>query len=95
VLTGLVVPPLTVGYLGYVMVTAGREPGPVVAGRPLVWLLLGLAALTVVAATVVLIARWWHEGRRHTPSANARFGVLVVGTIVFLPWAAYWGLFAV
>ena len=95
VLTGLVVPPLTVGYLGYVMITAGREPGPVVAGRPLVWLLLQLAALTVVAATVVLIARWWHERRRHTPSTNARFGVLVVGAIVFLPWAAYWGLFAV
>jgi hypothetical protein len=93
VVAGLVVPPLTLGYLGYVMITAALEPGPVVAGRPLVWLLLQLAALTAVAATVVLIARWWRERRQLTPSTNARFGALVAGAVVFLPWAAYWGLF--
>lgn len=93
VLAGLVVPPLTVSYLGYIMTTAARALGPVVAGRPLPWLLLQLGALTAVTAALVLTARWWRERRHHTPSTNTRFGVLLAGATVFVPWAAYWGLF--
>jgi hypothetical protein len=88
---GLVVPPLTLGYLGYIMITAGQGAGPVVAGRPLVWLVLQLGALSAAAATVALIARWRRE--RFTPATTARCAVLVAGAAVFLSWATYWGLF--
>jgi len=91
--TGLAIPPLAICYLGLVMITGATAPGPVVAGHPLPWLVLQLAALGAAAATVALIARWWRERRQLTPWTNARFGALVAGTAVFLPWAASWGLF--
>jgi hypothetical protein len=90
---GLAIPPLAICYLGFIMVTGATAPGPVVAGRPLPWLLLQLGALAATAATIALIAHWTRERRRLTPWTSARLGVLAAGAAVFLPWAAYWGLF--
>jgi hypothetical protein len=56
-------------------------------------MVLQLAALGAVAATVTLIVRWRRERRQLPPGTNVRFGALVAGAVVFLPWAAYWGLF--
>jgi hypothetical protein len=92
VAAGLAIPPLTIGYLGFIMVTGALAPGPVVVGRPLWWLVLQLATLGAAAAAVALIVRWWRERRQLPPGTNVRFGVLVAGAAVFLPWAAYWGL---
>jgi len=92
---GMALPPLTISYLGFIMLTAATQPGPVLAGRPLPWLVLQLAALTAAAATVALIARWWRDRRLLTPSTHARFGALLAGAALLLPWAAYWGLFTV
>jgi hypothetical protein len=51
VVAGLAIPLLTIGYLGFIMVTGALAPGPVVVGRPLWWLVLQLATLGAAAAT--------------------------------------------
>ncbi|OLT19306.1 hypothetical protein BJF78_11160 [Pseudonocardia sp. CNS-139] len=72
------------GYLGFVQATRGRtfDPGPMVAGRPLLWLALQAVAVVAVPAAVALAVR-----RRD----RASLPLLVAGA-VFIPWAAYWGL---
>lgn len=90
---GLAVPPLTIAYLGFLMVTGATALGPVVAGRTLPWLVLQLAALGTAAAAAALIARWWQERHQLSAWANARFGALVGGAAMFAAWATYWGLF--
>ncbi|WP_157530305.1 alpha/beta hydrolase [Microtetraspora niveoalba] len=81
-------------YLFYLVMTGGKlaVPGPVLAGRPVIWLALqALAVAAVVAA--VLTARAWRRARRSVPRGErARLGLLLLGGLVFVPWALYWGL---
>ncbi|WP_290057957.1 alpha/beta hydrolase family protein [Amycolatopsis solani] len=80
-----------VGFLAVavlIQVTTGRGLGPVVAGRPLVWLALQLLSLGAVAAAIGTAVAWW---RHRTP----RLGVLLAGGVVFVPWAVYWGLLGI
>ncbi|MGP3932342.1 alpha/beta hydrolase family protein [Nonomuraea sp. KM88] len=78
-------------YLTYLIMTGGKlaVPGPVLAGRPVIWLVLqALAVATVVGTLIVAVRR-----RRVTARGErVRLGVLVAGGAVFLPWALYWGL---
>ncbi len=77
----------TVGYLGSVVVTGAVEVDGAVLGRPAVWAVLQLASVGVVVAAVVAGVRRKGDG--------VRVGLLLAGTAVFVPWAAYWGLFTV
>ncbi|MFD4660815.1 alpha/beta hydrolase family protein [Kitasatospora sp. NPDC058444] len=83
------------GYLLFLMVTAAMFPGPVLFGRPVVWLAVQLLALfalgsAAVAAAVAL------RGRAALAAASAadraRLGALLLAGAVFLPWALSWGL---
>ncbi|MDA2803236.1 alpha/beta hydrolase family protein [Nocardiopsis suaedae] len=94
-LVGLAVPPLTIGYLGVIMISAGTTPGPVVAGHPLPWLALQLATLGATAAALSLGVRCYRARASFDTPAKIRLGSLLAGTAVLLPWAAYWGLFTV
>ncbi|GAA1752182.1 alpha/beta hydrolase family protein [Agromyces humatus] len=86
----------TVCLLGYVMATGATEPiGPVVLGRPAVWLLLQLLALVVVGAAAWTGIAWWQARDRVAVGAGVRLGTLLAGAIVLVPWAAWWGLFTV
>ncbi|OUC84005.1 hypothetical protein CA984_40485 [Streptosporangium minutum] len=81
-------------YLFYLLMTGGKlaEPGPVVAGRPLIWLALQGLAVASVAATV-LTALACRRARGSAPRAErVRLGLLLAGGVVFVPWALYWGL---
>ncbi|MDI6100256.1 alpha/beta hydrolase [Actinoplanes sp. NEAU-A12] len=75
----------------YVVLTGsdyrGIYPGPVLAGRPVVWLILQTMAVATVVATV-LTAR--QVGRERAD--RARLGVLLGGAALFVVWALYWGL---
>ncbi|MEV4110552.1 alpha/beta hydrolase [Nonomuraea sp. NPDC049695] len=78
-------------YLFYAIMTGGKlaAPGPLVAGRPLVWVALqAISVVTLVAAvmTALRLRRVAGCGER------TRLGVLLAGAAVFLPWALYWGL---
>ncbi|MDA2809458.1 prolyl oligopeptidase family serine peptidase [Nocardiopsis sp. RSe5-2] len=94
-LVGLAVPPLTIGYLGMIMINAGTTPGPVVAGHPLPWLALQLATLGAAAGALTLVVRCHRARASLDTPAKVRLGALLAGTAVLLPWAAYWGLFTV
>ncbi|MBD0671803.1 hypothetical protein BU198_14115 [Streptomyces sp. CBMA156] len=83
------------GYLLFLMVTAAMFPGPVLFGRPVVWLAVQLLALSALGAAAVAAA-----GARRERSAlaaagrtdRARLGALLPAAVVFLPWAVSWGL---
>ncbi|MGN9838388.1 alpha/beta hydrolase family protein [Nonomuraea sp. H19] len=78
-------------YLFYLVMTGGKlaMPGPVLAGRPVVWLALQALAVVTVVATVMTGVRWRRVAAR---GEKVRLSVLMAGGVVFLPWALYWGL---
>ncbi|GLW99513.1 prolyl oligopeptidase family serine peptidase [Microtetraspora sp. NBRC 16547] len=81
-------------YLFYLLMTGGKlaAPGPVLAGRPLIWLALQALAVASVVATV-LTALAWRRARRSVPRGErVRLGLLITGGLVFIPWGLYWGL---
>ncbi|WP_084259463.1 alpha/beta hydrolase family protein [Microtetraspora malaysiensis] len=81
-------------YLFYLVMTGGKlaAPGPVLAGRPLIWLTLQALTVASVAATV-LSALAWRRARGSLPRGErGRLGLLVVGGLVLIPWGLYWGL---
>jgi hypothetical protein len=80
-------------YLLFLMVTAANVIGPVVVGRPLPWLLLQVATVTVGVCTMVIAVRWWRSRRRGERADHDRL-ILVAACAVLLGWAGYWGLFA-
>jgi dienelactone hydrolase len=81
----------TLTYLGYLQATSGRTvtPGPLLAGRPLVWLALQVLAVVAVVAGIIVAARW-----RATASSagRTRAALLLAAGAVFVPWAVFWGL---
>lgn len=89
-----------VGYFGYLTVTAAAHVGPVVAGRPVPWLVLQGLAVSSVIALVATVISWRRTGtgaRIGTPRAlvvteQARLGVLVGAGAVLVAWSLYWGL---
>jgi uncharacterized protein len=81
-----------VGYFGFLTFTAASAVGPVAAGRPVPWLALQALAVAVCASTVLLAASWRSSIKASTGAERARISVLLVGGVVFLAWAAYWGL---
>jgi hypothetical protein len=79
-------------YLMFLIVTAANVIGPVLFAQPIPWLALrGLAILTVLSATV---SAWtlWRLRSRTSAVHQVRIGMVLGTTILFLPWAVYWGL---
>ncbi|MEV0233313.1 alpha/beta hydrolase [Nonomuraea sp. NPDC050786] len=78
-------------YLFYVIMTGNKlaAPGPLVAGRPLVWVALQAISIVTLGAagmTALRLRRVAGRGER------TRLVLLLAGAAVFLPWALYWGL---
>ena len=67
-------------------------PGPVLAGRPLLWLRLQAASLVVVGTLVWTAMAWRQAGNSISGSERLRLGLLLVGGALFVLWALYWGL---
>jgi uncharacterized protein len=81
----------TFAYLGYLQVSAGRTvaTGPMLAGRPLVWLALQALAVVAVVAAIMLAAQWRAAAGR---AGRTRVALLLAAGAVFVPWATFWGL---
>ncbi|GAA1805618.1 alpha/beta hydrolase family protein [Agromyces neolithicus] len=93
---GLVSLLATMCLLGYLTATGATEPiGPVVLGRPLVWLAVQVLALVVVTAAAWTAIAWWRARDRVAAGDHVRLIMLLIGATVFVPWAAWWGLFTV
>lgn len=88
---GLVVVAGAFSYMFYVVMTGAKlaSPGPLVAGRPVVWLALQALAVVTVAATVMTGLRW---RRVEAAGEKVRLALVVAGGAVFALWALYWGL---
>lgn len=88
-------PATVIGFLVFMLAlrfTAAEDVGPVVLGRPVVWLALQLAAVSMVVATAAAGVAWW-RGRYELPGGTrARLALVLTGGAVFVPWALYWGL---
>jgi hypothetical protein len=80
-------------YLFYLM-AAGRspDPGPILAGRPLPWLVLQGLAVAAVAAGIATAVAWRRAAASVPRGERVRLGLLLTAGAVFLPWAFYWGL---
>lgn len=66
--------------------------GPVLAGRPLVWLLLQMLALVTAGALAATATFWYRRRSRVSRGEQLRLGLLLAGGVLFIPWALYWGL---
>lgn len=93
-LIGMALPPLTFLYLMYLTLTAGTALfGPVILGRPLPWLLLQIAAFSMIVAGGLLLVRWVRTRRETSRASQRRFAALLAGVVLLIPWSLYWGLF--
>ena len=80
------------GYFGFMIVTAANIIGPVVLGRPIPWLILQLLAVATVAATVATAMAWWRHRTEAVVGSRVRLALLLAAGVLFVLWAAYWGL---
>jgi hypothetical protein len=82
----------THAYLLFLLVTAAKITGPVVLGRPILWLTLQLLAVATLTATAAVALCWRRHHRDIGPADRIRFTLLTIGGILFVPWAISWGL---
>ncbi|MBN6033680.1 S9 family peptidase [Amycolatopsis sp. 195334CR] len=90
-ITGLLA---VIGALTFVMLilTGGGEAvGPVLWGRPVIWLAAQLLAVGTLVLAGIAAVRW----RRAGPGRDGRrsLGLLLGGAVLLVPWGLYWGLF--
>jgi uncharacterized protein len=67
-------------------------PGPLIAGRPLLWLALQALAVMTVGSTGMTAFKWSQRSSMIQRGEQMRLGLLVFGGVVFGVWAIYWGL---
>ncbi len=81
-------------YVLYLLMSSEKvaAPGPVLAGRPLPWLLLQALALASIGASVAVVLAWRREGSSVSRGERLRLSLLLAGGIVFVSWALDWGL---
>jgi len=82
----------TLIYLVFLLATAGKITGPVVLGRAAPWLALQLLAVSTIAATAAVMLSWRRRTLELRTTDRVRLALLCAGGVLFLPWAAYWGL---
>lgn len=79
-------------YFGFLAFTAASTVGPVVAGRPVLWLVLQALAVAASVSTVLIAASWRSSIKTATGVERTRTAILLAGGAVFVAWTAYWGL---
>ena len=79
------------GYLVYLQMSGGNglQLGPLLAGRPLVWLLLQAISVVAVLAWCALAVRQIRSG---DTDDRVRVQLLLAAGAIFVGWATYWGL---
>jgi uncharacterized protein len=84
---------IPIGFFAYFIYTLmNYAAGPVFAGQPVVWLVLQLLSWLVVVLAVWLAILWWRGRSTIRGSEGARVGLLLVGSMIFVPWALHWRL---
>lgn len=78
-------------YLGWILFSGAWETGPIIASRPLVWLLLQVVTLATLIFALVSVIKWL-KLKSPTPRGLPLF-LTLLNTISFTYLAWYWGLF--
>lgn len=78
------------GYFGYITMT--NEPGLIIMGRPLPWIALQFISIATGLFTVLLAVSWRKAHAATNSPENIRFGLQLIGGMLFIPWAIYWKL---
>jgi len=79
-------------YFLFLLITAANIIGPVLFGQPLPWFILRvLAGITVLSAAVTAGLLWKRRVKMEN-GHKVRIALLLIGTVIFVPWAIYWGL---
>jgi dienelactone hydrolase len=91
---GLIVVAGSFSYLTYAVMTGAKlaSPGPLVAGRPVIWLALQLLTVVCVLAAARVALAWRRERADVPLGERIRLGLLLAGGLVLVPWGLYWGL---
>ncbi|MBB4938492.1 hypothetical protein FHR32_002797 [Streptosporangium album] len=90
--TGLMTTMGSLMYVFFMVATAANVIGPMVVGRPIPWLVLQLLAVATVVTTAATALSWRRHRRDLAHADQVRLGLLITAGLLFLPWAAYWGL---
>lgn len=77
--------------LGFI-ISGPAALGPVILGRPVLWIILQLLAFIALVAAVALVVSWFRARPNLAGWERIRYQVLLTGALVFVPWALYWGL---
>ncbi|MFD1321359.1 alpha/beta hydrolase family protein [Micromonospora sonneratiae] len=81
-----------IAYFAFLTATVSHRLGPVLAGRPIPWLLLQALAMVTVASLLLTVYSTLRRAERPVSGERVRLAVLLGGAGVFVSWAAYWGL---
>lgn len=87
---GLLVVLGTAGYVVTLLLLLSA--GPVAGGVAVIWMVLRVLTIVAVAAAVVTAVAWWRHRKAVGGWAATRLGLLLLGGVVTVPWAMYWGL---
>ena len=79
-------------YLAALLMSSEQAVGPVVLGRPVVWLVLQVTAVFAVGAGIATAVTWWRVRAELSGPARLRLGLLGGTAAAFVPWALAWGL---
>ncbi|TDD88695.1 alpha/beta hydrolase [Actinomadura darangshiensis] len=79
-------------YLFYLVAGSQPDPGPVLGGRPLPWLILQALAVATVVAAIGTAVEWRRAAAAVARTERVRLGLLVAAGVVFVPWAVHWGV---
>jgi hypothetical protein len=79
-------------YFLFLLITATNIIGPVFFGQPLPWLILRILAGITVLSAALITGLWWKQRIDMERAYKLRVGLLLAGTVIFVPWAIYWGL---
>jgi hypothetical protein len=81
-------------YTIFILTEGGKNVGPVIVGQPLFWLLIQLTSLATLVLTVFVLTSWIKKRAELTNFHRIRIIMLIVGGVLFIPWAIYWKLFS-
>jgi uncharacterized protein len=93
-LLGLLLPWALYGYCGWIVVTSGEAGLGVLAGRPVEWLALQSMAVVWVLGAIRLGAAGYRERKGSGGAVGVPRALLLLGSVLFIPWAAWWQLFS-
>ncbi|WP_051271441.1 alpha/beta hydrolase family protein [Shimazuella kribbensis] len=72
-------------YLLYIWMSGGKKVGFVIGQWPFIWIVIFIFAWLTIISLFVLLFSWFQTHKK-----QKRVLLLIIGGILFIPWAIYW-----